>query len=129
MVFHLALKLEYFIVRAETFTLSNQEVQIDSKYKIKRHWSTNTPAFRPKIVYFYVIEVNDSESDLGLFSTALVSKIFAFNHLLEYARGGPGSRGHVHLGQNVFEGFEGSEGSEGIEGFDGFEGFVRYSFE
>ena len=30
------------------------------------------PAFRPKLVYSYVIEVADSESDGGLFSTALV---------------------------------------------------------
>ena len=42
----------------------------------------------------YVIEVADSESDLGLFSTALVSEIFALYHLLEYARGRPGYRGH-----------------------------------
>ena len=53
-------------------------------------------------MYSYVIEVADSESDLCLFSTALVSKIFAFYHLLEYARGRPGRRGHVHLGQNFF---------------------------
>ena len=67
-------------------------------------------------MYFYVIEGADSESDLGLFSTALVSEIFAFYHLLEYARGRPGRRGDVHLGQNVlmflrvirvYEGFEG----------------------
>ena len=75
--------------------------------------------FDLKLAYSYVIEVADSESDLGLFSTALVSEIFAFSHLLEYARGRPGRRGHVHLGQNfsnfltimkvmrVFEGFEG----------------------
>ena len=29
------------------------------------------PLFDLKLVYFYVIEVADSESDLGLFSTAL----------------------------------------------------------
>ena len=34
------------------------------------HWF-KTPAFRPKLVYFYVIEVADSGSDLGLFITAL----------------------------------------------------------
>ena len=35
-------------------------------------WFT-TPPFRPKIIimYSYVIEVADSESDLGLFSTTL----------------------------------------------------------
>ena len=48
------------------------------------------PAFRPKIVYFYVIEVADSESDLGLHGRALVSEIFVFYHLLEYARDRPG---------------------------------------
>ena len=52
-------------------------------------------------MYSYVIEVADSESDLGLFSTALISEIFAFYHLLEYARGRPKRRGHVHLGQNI----------------------------
>ena len=53
-----------------------------------------------KIVYSYVIEVADSESVLGLHGRALVSEIFAFYHLLEYARGRPGRRGHVHLGHN-----------------------------
>ena len=36
------------------------------------------PLFDPKLVYSYVIEVADSESDLGFFSTALVSEIFLF---------------------------------------------------
>ena len=67
-------------------------------------------------MYSYVIEVADSESDLGLRGKALVSEIVAFYHLLEYARGRPGRRGHVHLGQiflmflrviRVDEGFEG----------------------
>ena len=39
--------------------------------------------FDLKIVYSYVIGVADSKSVLGLFSTALVSKIFAFYHLLK----------------------------------------------
>ena len=66
------------------------------------HWSGNPPpSFPPKIVYSYVIEVADSESDLSLHSRALVSEIFAFYHLLEYARGRPGRRGHVHLGHNI----------------------------
>ena len=60
------------------------------------------PAFRPKIVYSYVVEVADSESDLGLHGKPLVSEIFAFYHLLEYARGRPGRRGHVHLGHKVY---------------------------
>ena len=48
------------------------------------------PAFSTKISLFlvsYVIEVADSESDLGLHDKALVSEIFAFYHLLESARG------------------------------------------
>ena len=58
------------------------------------------PLFDLKIVYSYVIEVADSESDLDLHGRALVSEIFAFYHLLEYARGRPGRRDHVHLGHN-----------------------------
>ena len=63
------------------------------------------PLFDLKIVYSYVIEVADSESDLGLHGKALVSEIFALYHFLEYARGRPGRprpvrRGHVHLGHN-----------------------------
>ena len=50
-------------------------------------------------MYSYVIEVADSESDLGLFNRGLVSEIFAFYHLQENAFGRPGRRGHVHLGQ------------------------------
>ena len=49
--------------------------------------------FDLKIVYSYVIDVADSESDLGLHGSALVSEIFAFYHL-ENAR----RRGSVHLG-------------------------------
>ena len=59
----------------------------------------NPPAFRPKTVYSYVIEVADPESDLGLHDKALVSKIFSFYHL-ENALGRPGSRGHVYLGNS-----------------------------
>ena len=36
------------------------------------------PTFRPKIAYFYVIEVADSGSDLGLCNRGLVSEVFAF---------------------------------------------------
>ena len=61
---------------------------------------TPPPLVDLKIVYSYVIEVADSESDLGLHGRGLVSEIFAFYHLLEYARGRPGRRGHVHLGHN-----------------------------
>ena len=58
------------------------------------------PLFDLKLVYSYVFEVADSESDLVLHGKALVSEIFAFYHLVEYARGRPGRRGHVHLGHN-----------------------------
>ena len=66
-------------------------------------------------MYSYVIEVADSEFHLDLHCRALVSEIFEFYHLLKYARGRPGRRGHVHLGQNfltinVYECYEGSEG-------------------
>ena len=40
----------------------------------------------------YKIEVADSESDHGLLVNALVSEIFAFYHLLEYALGRQGRR-------------------------------------
>ena len=53
------------------------------------------PLFGLKLVYSYVIKVADSESDLGLHGKPLVSEIFAFYHLLEYARGRPGRRGHI----------------------------------
>ena len=63
------------------------------------------PLFDLKIVYSYVIEVADSESDFGLHGKALVSEIFAFYHLLKYARGRPGGRGHVHLRKIFFDVF------------------------
>ena len=53
-------------------------------------------------MYSYVIEVADSEYNIGLHDKPLVSEIFAFYHLLENAFGRPGCRGHVHLGQNFF---------------------------
>ena len=99
-------------------------------------------AFRPKIVYSYVIEVADSESDLGLHGRALVSEIFAFYHLLEYARGRQGRRGHVHLGHNfsiqnyfskifnIFYFYYVHEGSEGVCRVFTFEGGCRvFTFE
>ena len=49
---------------------------------------------------FDLNQVADSESDLGLHCIALVLEIFAFYHFLEYERGRPGRRGHVHLGHN-----------------------------
>ena len=63
----------------------------------------------------YVIEVADSQSDLGLHGKALVSEILAFYHLLKYARGRPGRRGHVHLGQNCFDVFKSYEFLEFIK--------------
>ena len=59
----------------------------------------NLPFFDVKIVYSYVIEIANSESD-GLHGKDLVSEILAIYLLLENARGRPGRRGHVHLGQN-----------------------------
>ena len=58
------------------------------------------PLFDLKIVYSYVIEVADSEYDLGLHGRALVSEIFAFYHLLKFVLRRPGRRAHVHLGHN-----------------------------
>ena len=58
------------------------------------------PLFDLKIGYSYVIEVADSEYQLLFCRRPLVSEIFAFYHLLKYARGRPGRRGHVHLGHN-----------------------------
>ena len=68
--------------------------------KIIGHYFTTPPLFDLKLVYSYLIEVADSESDLGLHGKPLVSEIFTFYHLLEYARSRPGRRGHVHLGHN-----------------------------
>ena len=48
-------------------------------------------------MYSYVIEVADSESDLGFCNRGLVSEIFAFYHLLENSLRRSGRRGHVHL--------------------------------
>ena len=50
-----------------------------------------------KIQFINKIEVTYSESDLGLHGKAFVSEIFAFYHLLKYARGRPGRRGYVNL--------------------------------
>ena len=71
-------------------------------------------------MYSYVIEVADSESDLGLHGNALISEIFAFYHL-EYARGRPGRRGRVHLGRHFFLMF--LRVIRVYEDFEGFEGF------
>ena len=48
-----------------------------------------------KLVYSYVIEVVDSESTFGLYSTALVSEIIAFYNRQENALGRP--KRHVQL--------------------------------
>ena len=85
---------------------------------MRYYFTKPTHAFRLKIVYSYVIEVADSKSVLGLFSTALVSEIFAFYHLQKNAQGRPGRRGHVHLGQKNFQiVFNNYENYEGFEGF------------
>lgn len=44
-------------------------------------YNLNPPVFDLKIVYSYAIEVADFESDLCLYSNALVYDIFAFNFL------------------------------------------------
>ena len=68
-----------------------------------RHYLAKLPlAFRPKIMYSYVIKVADSESDLGLHSTQ-VSEIFAFYHLVENVLCRPGRRSYVHLGQKFMQ--------------------------
>ena len=88
-------------------------------------------------MYSYVIDVANSKSVFGLFSTALVSEIFAFNPILEYARGRPGRGGHVHLGKNfpiqifffqkflTFFVYYVHEGSEGVFRVFTFEGVCR----
>ena len=84
-------------------------------------------------MYSYVIEVGDSESDLGLHDKTLVPEIFAFYHLLENALWRPESCDYVHLDhgfQNYlfihsfecFENVECFEGCKGVEGFERFEG-------
>ena len=47
-----------------------------------------------------VIEVADSEYDIGFHSSTLDSEIYVFYHLREYALGRPGRRSHLHIGQN-----------------------------
>ena len=44
-----------------------------------RYWYTKSPFFDIKIVYYYVIEFSDSESNLGLHDKSLVSKIYPQN--------------------------------------------------
>ena len=92
-----------------TLEQSNSDVICNFSNKSSIHFTQKQaalvykpPAFRPKIVYSYVIEVADYESGLGLHGKALVLEIFAFYHL-EYARGRPGRRCHVHIGQNLFD--------------------------
>ena len=59
----------------------------------------NPPLFKLKLMYSYVIEVADSESDLVLYGTNLISEIFALLPPSKNALGRPGRRGHVHLDQ------------------------------
>ena len=66
-------------------------------------------------MYSYVIEVADTESDLGLHDKSLISEMFVFYYFLENAQGWPGRRGYVNLGQyflmffRVLRVFKGSE--------------------
>ena len=103
----------------ETRTRCQNSICVGGWYRMRYYFTKPPPAFRPKIVYSYVIEVANSKSVLGLFSTALVSEIFAFYHLLKNAQDRPGRRGHVHLGQNsffkfFFNNYESYEGFEGV---------------
>ena len=93
------------LINAQNFDLVN----ISSSGARKKEWAlvyNPHPLFDQKIVYSYVIQVADSESDFGLHGRSLISEVFAF-YYLKIAQGRPGRRGHVHLGnsQNVFEGF------------------------
>ena len=74
--------------------------------------------FELEIVYSYVIEVANSESDLSLQSNAQVSEIFGFYHLLKNAIRQPKCRGHVHLGnsQNILRILRGFEDFAGFGG-------------
>ena len=62
--------------KSDTSNIKIEFYNLSQKYNFQiyifRHWFTNPPLFDIKLVYFNVIEVADSESDLGLFSTALV---------------------------------------------------------
>ena len=74
--------------------------QTGKRNKIGHSFTPPPPLFDIKIGYSYVIEVADSEYQLLLHHKPLVSEIFAFYHLLKYARGRSGRRGHVHIGHN-----------------------------
>ena len=90
-----------------------------SKYEYNEYGTTLQPhAFRPKNNVFTIPTESRSPIPnliLVLHGKALVSEIFAFCHLLEYARGRPGRCGHIHLENflmflrviRVYEGFEG----------------------
>ena len=74
-------------------------------------------------MYSYVIGVADSKSVLGLFSTALVSKIFAFYHLLKMHKVDQDVVVMYTLVKICFSNyFNNYKSYEGFEGFDG--GFV-----
>ena len=63
------------------------------------------PAFSTTISVF--LRNRGPESDLGLHSSALVSEIFEFYHLLKNALCRPGRRGYTLLNLKKFYGFEG----------------------
>ena len=82
----ITLKLIFIFKTNLRFVITNQRFGLLSISKILDTFHFVTiclqpappPLFDLKIVYFYVIEVADSESDLGLHDLALVSKIQVF---------------------------------------------------
>ena len=56
-----------------------------------------TSLFDLKIVYSYVIEIPDSESEFGFYNKGLVSEIIAFYHFQNNALSRPGRRCYVPL--------------------------------
>ena len=55
-------------------------VRMHDYYYVHRNCGTpgDPPLFELKLMYSYVIELADSESDLGFFNSALVSEIMVF---------------------------------------------------
>ena len=74
----------YFVISILNFILPYQyKNSVFTRIKLVALLYKIPSLFDLKIVLSYVIEVADSESDVGLHDKSLVSKIFAFYHLLE----------------------------------------------
>ena len=58
--------------------VKNSGVKGLDKYYLIWYWFTNPRLFDLKFVYFYVIEVADSKSNLNLHGKSLISKILLF---------------------------------------------------